>query len=260
MWKIRLSDNIPSVAIDAPGPSLLVHHRAYPAIAGDMPRMTFDAFAENPRRHVSGLQALVLVGLNRIITPANRTAEVFEVLFNNTPDLRKISIDRTLFDSEPWRLWFHFGATGSPFDGYSYSYLLESHYKAWLDGVRGGDNPISVDRVVRNARGVLRCDYQAYFTEPSEAVVTVGESAHREYQKEKRQAFDECTSAWQIIGRLSKCAQRLCPERRLPSYRELFEAREPSWTATDLAVDRYLCARLHDAVQLTNAVAAACFP
>jgi hypothetical protein len=55
------------------------------------------------RRWMRDADCLVMVGLSRAMTPSNRTREVWEVLFNNSTDMVKFSIDRTLFVAEPWR-------------------------------------------------------------------------------------------------------------------------------------------------------------
>lgn len=257
MKRIFLTTDPQTAAIPEAEGSLCIYHAslAPPVAAG--PSMEFTEFRRAPRKNLNGVKRLVIAGLNKIITPGNRTDEVFEVLFNNTPDLEKISVDRTLFDAAPWRLWFHFGATNSHYDGYTYSYLIESHYRAWLEGIRE-TNPVSTDAVLRNARRVVTCAYDQYFSGPVASLVSLDASVHADYQKLKARCFDECGSATQIIARLSAFAQAACGARNVPSQAKLFRSRDPHIVMTDLAVDRFLVGQIEQSIDLTNAIAAEC--
>ena len=136
--RIILTHDPAAVSIDAGPEALCVRHPAYqaPRTAAGCLHVDWQEFEAEPRRWMDGRSLVVVVGLNRIITPGNRTREVFEVLYNLSRDVRKLSIDQTLFVAEPWRAWFHFGFVGAPYREYTYSYLAESHWRAHQDGVR----------------------------------------------------------------------------------------------------------------------------
>lgn len=74
----------------------------------------------------------IIFGLNRIITPSNRTHFVFEHLFTLTSDVDKYSIDYFPFVGEPWRLWFHYGLCQVGKFGVPYSYTIETEWKHWF--------------------------------------------------------------------------------------------------------------------------------
>lgn len=256
--KILLSRDIASLQIDDTPQTLCIRHKSYPSPATLRRVMIFDDFAKCPREHLRDVERLIVVGLNSIISPSKRTEEVFEVLFNNTRTLPKISIDTQLFNGDRWRLWFHWGLTNSSFDGYTYSYLIESHFNGWMDGIRDV-NPIDVHNVLRNSDCVVLCMYREAFQPLNINVIDTSAKVKVRYQTVKSQAFDECTTIRQIIARLGKMAQDECPSRRIPKFGELLPDRRNVVIATDLAVDTFLLSQLHADTDLCNAVASECF-
>lgn len=75
---------------------------------------------------------IILVGLNRMITPSNRCDYVHEYLTTMTPNIPKISIDSAPFIGEPWRLFFHFLYSGLNDFGVNYSYPIEREWQSWF--------------------------------------------------------------------------------------------------------------------------------
>lgn len=75
---------------------------------------------------------IIIVGLNRLITPSNRCDYVHEYLTTMTPNIPKISIDTTPFIGEPWRLFFHYLYTGINHFGINYSYPVEREWQDWF--------------------------------------------------------------------------------------------------------------------------------
>lgn len=75
---------------------------------------------------------IVIVGLNRIITPANRCDFVLDHLSTLTPDVPKISIDVAPFIGEPWRLFYHYQFTRTGHFLHPHSYAVETEWKSWF--------------------------------------------------------------------------------------------------------------------------------
>lgn len=75
---------------------------------------------------------IIVVGLNRMITPGNRCDMVFEYLQTMTPNIPKISIDTAPFIGEPWRLWFHYSVVAGKAFGMTYSYPIEGEWQKWF--------------------------------------------------------------------------------------------------------------------------------
>jgi hypothetical protein len=75
---------------------------------------------------------IVLVGLNRMITPSNRCDFVHEYLTTLTPNIPKIVIDTAPFIGEPWRLFFHYLFSNSNKFGCTYSYPIEGEWVKWF--------------------------------------------------------------------------------------------------------------------------------
>lgn len=77
---------------------------------------------------------VVLIGLNRIITPSNRCDFIHEYLTTMTPNVSKIIIDTSPFIGEPWRLYYHYQFTNNFAKfGASYSYPIEGEWVKWFE-------------------------------------------------------------------------------------------------------------------------------
>lgn len=77
-------------------------------------------------------ELIVVIGLNRIITPSNRCDMVNEYLQTMTPNIRKICIDNEPFIGEPWRLWFHYSIANCGNFGITYSFAIETEWEHWF--------------------------------------------------------------------------------------------------------------------------------
>lgn len=77
---------------------------------------------------------VVLIGINRMITPGNRCDFIHAYLVVMTPQIPKISIDTSPFIGEPWRLYFHYQLVNSFSKfGANYSYPIEGEWKRWFE-------------------------------------------------------------------------------------------------------------------------------
>jgi hypothetical protein len=232
--------------------ALCVYHESYVPPKQFPDAMPWSEFNERFLQLVDTRDTLVIVGLNRIITPANRVQVGGMVL--RPRKWRRISVDTTLFRSEPWRAWFHFGCVGAPYHGYSYSYLAETDWKAFHEGKRAAD-PFSFEAIEQAGSGALRSEYERYFDLTVETV-NVGAEFHREYAAEKARAFDEEHTISAIIKRLETFAQKALPWRTVPTPARLFAAGSHHIVRTDLKVDEFLVGRLQALADLTNKIAA----
>lgn len=77
-------------------------------------------------------ELIVVIGLNRIITPSNRCDMVNEYLQTMTSNIRKICIDNEPFIGEPWRLWFHYSIANCGNFGITYSFAIETEWEHWF--------------------------------------------------------------------------------------------------------------------------------
>jgi hypothetical protein len=252
--KILLCEDTSMAAPDVHGKTLCVCHKAYQPPVGNWPCVSFDRFRDEARELIRGLDSLIFVGMTRAITSGNRTEMVFEILHNKTAELHKISVDTYLFRAEPWRAWFHFGYAGVPYRDYAYSFIAESHYNTYIDGVRT-ENPFSLEEITRWGDGVICSDHGRYFEEPIIQVVETSPDDQKRYAEFKATCFREETSPRPIIRRLSEFAQQVFPDRSIPGYAQLFGSRSHRIVATDLAVDRWLVAGIRETMHITNGVA-----
>lgn len=126
----ELSDAI--IPTDLPDDSYIIHHSDYnpPDIKNIKGKIEFEEF----KKIYTNLHAnyFIFYGLNKIITPSNRTDFIFEFLFTLSADIPKISVDYKPFNGEPWRLWFHYGLCKCGNFGIPYSYSIETEWKHWF--------------------------------------------------------------------------------------------------------------------------------
>lgn len=210
-------------------------------------------YLSSPDGVIGEHSTLVVVGLQRMLTPSNRT-QLGPHLLRPRPGVRRVSVDRTLFLVEPWRAWWHFGCVGARYREYTYSYLAESHWRAAQDGMR--EDPFSLDMITAAGRGVIRSLAPVYFEPLRVRTIALSAGEHREYAELKARAFDEEHTASKIIARLSGFAQERCPGRRVLTPARLFAGpSHPPVVATDLGVDAWLVGRLRALVELTNGIA-----
>jgi hypothetical protein len=111
--------------------TLLVYHSIYiPPSIDNVRYMKFDDFkVQYSELHFN---KLILVGLNRIITPQNRCDMVNDFIQTLTRSIPKISIDCSPFIGEPWRTWYHFDVTNSGKFNIPHGYAIETEWKHWF--------------------------------------------------------------------------------------------------------------------------------
>ena len=204
------------------------------------------------RADMASVSTLVLVGWSKMVTPANRTP-ISPIVLDPHPGLQRIVVDRWLFTSEPWRAWFAFGAVGAEYDGYTYSYLAESHWRAAQEGKRITD-PFSADALTRWGRGVVTAP-DPWRIDLQETVVPVPDDVRAAYQDAKAAAFDEEHTEHALLRRLGAWVQERVPARRVPAPVDLWRSERVDVVRTDLGVDCYLTDRLRNLAALTNHVA-----
>jgi hypothetical protein len=235
-----------TASIEVPYGALIVRHRDYPA---PEPSVRYEDYSPTM---LNGKTRMVVVGLSRILTPANRT-KVGQHLLRPIEGVQRISVDRTLFVVEPWRSWWHFGCVGAKYREYTYSYLAESRWKAGQEGI--GEDPFSLDEIERWGKGVITSLDPTHFNNFDIKILDMGADVERDYQALKSKCFDEEHTPAAIIKRLSDFAQTVCPFRAVPTPSQLFKHTSHVVVATDLGVDRWLVSQLQGLVDLTNGIA-----
>lgn len=249
---IYLTPDIASAKLDGVEDALFVVKDGWPVPECASRSVSWSSFASDYKSLSHGESTLVLVGLSKIRTPSNRGDPVWGYLHNQRPDLRKISLDRTLFVSEPWRAFFQFYWTHVEYGIYTYSYFCESHWKAAQEGVR--EDPFSLSEILRIGSGHVIATDDRYFTDVSVRVVPTTESAKADYEALKEACFNQETTLPAIVRRLSEFAKQQVPERFMSTASRLFDRRKWEFTISDLAVDRFLSGGLQSLVELTNGI------
>jgi hypothetical protein len=237
-----------NIALDV-GPACCIYHKQYaktlPQIA-DCEFLEYDAFSKEYESYsFAGKTAMVFVGANKFFNSSTRIHPVMELLPYGLPtDMQLISVDTAPYIGPLWRLWAHFYFTKVPFGEYTYSYLLESHFNGFLDGIRS-DNPLSLEKIGQYAAGHVSIDYDRFFAEPVVDIIEMSPAIHADYQELKEQLFEEHDHIQKVIRGLADFAKASCPERYLPAEHKIFETPEKIHISrTDLKVDEYLTGKL----------------
>jgi hypothetical protein len=143
---------------------------------------------------------LVIVGLNRILSPQNRCDLVFEYLQTMTSNINKFSIDEEPFIGEPWRFWFHYSIAFGSFLNINYSYAVETEWKHWF--YREKDSClISVkelkDKIIETYSDLESLDFKYEFYDPDSSLI-------ESYYQIKEMAFLKYNQPKQIINSMLK--------------------------------------------------------
>lgn len=260
MKPIQFSKHPETIEIDVGGPTICVYHKQY---RGQLPQVSdcefveFDHLCEAfmDRDYFSEKAAVVFVGANKFFNPSTRFHPVFDVLQYGLPAaMQKYSVDTSPYIGPIWRVWTHFSLCGLPFGGYTYSYLLESHYTAWQEGVRDA-NPVSLDAIREVAQGHVAIDYKHYFAPPAVEVLTHLPGVHDEYQRLKERLFDEHDTIGPILKGLTDFSRGATPGRKVPQEHKIFETPDAvRIVRSDFKVDDYLTDQLLAKIAEVNAV------
>lgn len=255
MASIILSRSRVDVDVDMPAIAVVAPGREGPS---GIPVVKLEELLATPAKWLDGGEPLtmVVVGLSRMMTPANRV-KLGRVILRPRAGLRRVSIDDVLFLSEPWRMWWHFRAVGAdePW-GLTDSFLAETRWKAAIE--LRTENPFSTERVCAAARGVIEARDPFRFAPIDVQVRPASATDHLQYAALKEECFTHERTVSAIIKRLAKFAQESVPERAIPTPARLFSSPPRRIVRTDLAVDTWLVGELLERVALTNAIAEAC--
>lgn len=264
MKNILFSKHPEQIEIDD-GIAVCVYHRHYVKI---LPKISnceyieFQKLCDTFQKHdyFTGKATVVFVGANKFFTSSTRFHSVFDILQYGLEDMQRYAIDVVPYIGLLWRVFPQFSLAGVPFGKYTYSYLLESHYNSFLEGVRP-DNPLTLDNIRQHARGHVSIDYPAYFMEPIVEVVPMPADTHEKYQILKARLFDEETHVTKIIKGLADYTKTSCLKRSIPAEHKIFEMPDAvRIVRTDLNVDKYLTEKLLNKVREVNAVCEAMQP
>jgi len=243
--------------ITLPGETLCLYYKKYENQLPTIPNaaiMPFTAFQAQYRKRnlLSGIDNIVFVGTNRIITPSNRTKPVFELLFTGTRNINKISVDNVPFISQPWRFWFHFGITNTIYSDYDYSYAAETDYDKFQDEL-SDYNPFSLEEMVRWSKETVKVNYNAYFVDYEIIEIKLFPDVVDEYNTLKDKLLDTEPNINSVLRKLKKFAKARCRERSIPQLHSIFN--NPNGLRiikTNLGIDNYLTQQLVNIIKLIN--------
>jgi len=148
---------------------------------------------------------VVLIGINRMITPGNRCDFIHAYLTVMTPQVPKISIDTSPFVGEPWRLYFHYQLVNS-FSGFgaNYSYPIEGEWLKWFER--------DVEECRFSPENLKRCIVDTYSDLPKSATsfefYELDDKDTEWYAEAKKFEFEKFRSPKMLLLNLLKMANR----------------------------------------------------
>ncbi len=128
-----LKDTSTAIIEEPPGNTLVIYRDGFGYKLPEIPGAEYMEFLEYKNKYtLFEPELIVVIGLNRIITPSNRCDMVNEYLQTMTPNIKKICIDTDPFIGEPWRLWFHYSIANCGSFGITYSFAIETEWEHWF--------------------------------------------------------------------------------------------------------------------------------
>lgn len=223
--------------------------------------VSLDEYERRPQELSDEYDTVIFLEITLMKNTSTRCDDIWDFVYYQM-DTPKISVDRFLFRSDPWRTWFNFGLVDAKYRDYTLSYLAETDYDKWFNQYND-DNPFSLEEIVKWGDGLIECQYPQYFRSFD---VTVGYETNEVERQNYSELLDELFQSENTIGQvrrgLESYADDLYPDRDVPSRHQLFRNERREWEAhiTDLPIDAWETGYLRYLVDLTNDIAATFHP
>lgn len=190
---------------DLPDKTLVIYRDGFGYTLPDIKKAEYIEFLEYKNKYsLLEPEYIVVVGLNRIITPSNRCDMVNEYLQTMTPSTPKICIDTDPFIGEPWRLWFHYSIANCGKFNITYSYAIETEWRHWfLRDER--DCRLSADNIKLFITDTIS-DIEPFETQFELSNISTGEE--KWYQDAKQSVFKKFDTPKMLINNLLKITNR----------------------------------------------------
>lgn len=148
---------------------------------------------------------IVLIGINRMITPSNRCDFIHAYLTVLTPQIPKIVIDTAPFIGEPWRLYYHYQiANRFRKFGANYSYPIEGEWFKWFTR--------DLDECQFSPHNLKECIVDTYSDLPQLTTkfefYVPGKDDLEWYEEAKKFEFDRFRAPKSMLINLTKAANR----------------------------------------------------
>ena len=232
MYKVQFLKDTSKALLDNLMPdTLLVYKDGYSIPEVNCEKMNFDRF----RNVYSELHfnMLIIVGLNKIITPSNRTDMVNDFIQTMTRNIPKISIDNQPFIGEPWRLWYHYDVTNiSDKFAVPHGYAIETEWQKWF--YREDNNSRLSGENIKLFISDTYSDLDKLITEFE--LAEVNDSKQEWYDNLKEHIFSIYSSPKLFINNILKeCNKKFDLDISYDSYRENKNIKAP-----DLGIYRFI--------------------
>lgn len=254
MNRVQFLKDTSSTKLDIPEKTIVVYREGYTLPKVDAEFVEFEKY----RIAYDSLSCnfMVLVGLNRMISPSTRCDFIHEHLTTLTPHIPKVSIDTLPWIGEPWRLYYHYQYSKCGKFGASYSYPIEGEWQKWFYR-ESNDSELSG----ANIRLVIEDTYSDL--DPLTATFHLMEPTQNDldwYATAKEQVFGKFDTPKMLINNLLKLSNAhfgldisFDSFRATPTH-DIFGTKAPSFEVPDLGIYRFIVEENRRRLETYNAI------
>jgi hypothetical protein len=254
MNRIQFLKDTATAKLDIPEKTIVVYRDGF-----NLPKLDAD-YIEFEKYKIAydsiDCKFMVIVGLNRIINPANRCDFIHEHLTTLTPNIPKVSIDTLPWIGEPWRLYYHYQYSRCGKFGANYSYPIEGEWQKWFYR-ESNDSQISG----KNVRLLIESTYSDL--DPLDATFELTEPTEKDiewYAQVKDQVFAKYDTPKMLVNNLLKLANAhfgldvTFDSFRAKSTENLFGAKSNFFKVPDLGIYRFMVEENRRRLDTFNAI------
>lgn len=254
MNRVQFLKDTSAAKLDIPEKTIVVYREGF-----SLPKLDAD-YIEFEKYKIAydsiDCKFMVIVGLNRIINPANRCDFIHEHLTTLTPNIQKVSIDTLPWIGEPWRLYYHYQYSRCGKFGVSYSYPIEGEWQKWFyresnDSQLSGNNIGLLIESTYSDLDLLDASFE--LIEPSDNELEW-------YAQAKENVFSKYDTPKMLINNLLKLANAhfgldvSFDSFRSPATTDLFGKKSNAFTMPDIGIYRFMAEENRRRMHTFNAV------
>lgn len=199
------------------------------------------------------IDLFIVSNLGRMITPANRCEQIWEHIYSGIK-CQKLAIENQIYYLQEWRMWFIYGFLDTRIFGFGTSFEAE---RQWENK--------NID-LLQHIKPYTKCLIKNQFEfDINLEIYKTSEKEKTEYEKVKKELFDNSNNIRQVLLGLIKYMKSIYPKHNLSldlsflynisnqSNNLMFEENNIlNLFLTDLKCDQYLLSQLQNLITNSN--------